>query len=304
MAVAAIQAMRSDDSIRLIGADMNRLAAGMYLVDRAYMIPLLEDQRFFQLLFDIIIEESVDIVIPALDPFLLPFSRRRHEIERLGARLMVSPTESILITRDKWLTYSLLRDHVPVPTSWIVRETVNVPFPVFIKPRYGSGSVDAFRVNSAEELDYRFGQIESPIVQELLAGDEYTIDCLADESGTLLVSIPRRRLEVKAGVCIKSQIIASDELNDMAAKISSLVRFSGPFFFQAKEDDEGVPRLTEINSRISGTMSLSSASGWNIHLNAVRLALGKPIRTAPIKYGSYVSRYWKDIYLDEIDVVK
>ena len=129
------------------------------------------------------------------------------------------------------------------------------------------------------------------------------MDCLADTDGTLLVSIPRRRLDVRSGVCTKGQIVASDMLDSMAAKISSLVRFHGPFFFQAIEDARGNPRLTEINARISGTMSLSSASGWNIHVNAVRSLLGRPLVAAPIKYGSYVSRYWKDIYLDEDDLV-
>lgn len=304
MAVAAIQALRNDPSIRIIGADMNRLAAGMYLVDAAYVIPLIEHPDFFELLFDIIARESVDVVIPALDPFLIPLSVRRHDIELRGARLLSSPTETLVITRDKWATYNHVKDHVPVPDSWALRKDVGAPFPLFIKPRAGSGSIDAWQVNNAVELDHYFDRIERPIVQELLTGEEYTVDCLADSDGTLLISIPRKRIDVRSGVCTKAQIVASDSLDDMAAKINSLVRFNGPFFFQAIEDAQGTPRLTEINARISGTMSLSSASGWNIHVNAVRTILGMPIVAAPIKYGSYVSRYWKDIYLDEGDLVQ
>ena len=304
MAVAAIQAIRSDPSIRIIGADMNRLAAGMYLADSAYMIPLLEHPEFFDLLFDIIAKESVDVVIPALDPFLIPFAKRRQDIEGHGARLLLSPTRTLLVTRDKWVTYNHIKEHVPVPKSWIAKEAIDVSFPLFIKPRDGSGSVDAQRVDDATELDYYFRHIERPIVQELLPGDEYTVDCLADTDGTLLVSVPRKRLDVRSGVCTKSQIVASDRLDSMASKVSSLVRFSGPFFFQAIEDAQGSPRLTEINARISGTMSLSSASGWNLHINAVRMLLGKPVVASAIKYGSYVSRYWRDIYLDDGDLVQ
>ena len=304
MSVAAIQAMRSDASIRIVGADMNRLAAGMHLVDAAYMMPLIEHPDFFDMLFDIIARESVDIVIPALDPFLIPISRRRQEIEQRGAQLLLSPTESLMITRDKWVTYNHLYGHIPLPKSWILQEEVEASFPLFIKPRTGSGSVHAFRVDDASQFDYYFRHIELPIVQEFLTGDEYTVDCLAATDGTLLVSIPRKRLDVRNGVCIKGQIVASDVLDDMATKISSLVRFQGPFFFQAIEDAHGTPRLTEINARISGTMSLSSASGWNIHVNAVRTLLGKPVVAAPINYGRYVSRYWKDIYLDADDLVQ
>ena len=283
---------------------MNRLAAGMYLADAAYMIPLLDHPAFFDLLFDIITKESVDVVIPALDPFLIPFAERREDIEGCGARLLLSPTRSLRITRDKWVTYSHLKEHIPVPKSWIEKEAIDMPFPLFIKPRAGSGSVDAKRLDNAKELDYYFRHIELPIVQDLLPGVEYTVDCLADTSGRLQASIPRKRLDVSNGVCTKSQIIASDQLDNMAAKVSSLVRFSGPFFFQAIEDAQGIPRLTEINPRISGTMSLSSASGWNIHVNAVRMLLGKPMVDSAIKLGIYVTRYWKDIYLDDGDLVQ
>ena len=208
-----------------------------------------------------------------------------------------------MITRDKWKTYCLLKERVPVPRSWIDPKEIDSAFPLFLKPRYGSGSVDTFRVNSIEELNYQIVHVERPIIQEFLPGDEYTVDCLADEDGRLLVSIPRKRIETKAGVCTKSQTVAHDGLNNMATIISSVVRFSGPFFFQAKEDVRGVPRLTEINARMSGTMSLSSAAGWNIHLNAIRLALGKPTKGGPIVYGRYVSRYWKDVYIDERDMM-
>ena len=304
MAVAAIQALRRDPSIRIIAADMNRLAAGMYLADAAYMVPLLEHPAFFDLLFDIIAKESVDAVIPALDPFLIPFAERRADIERHGAHLLLSPTKSLRITRDKWITYNHLKAHIPVPTSWIEKEAIDIPFPLFIKPRAGSGSVDAIRLDDDKKLDYYFRHIELPIVQDFLPGVEYTVDCLADTNGRLLTSIPRKRLDVRNGVCTKSQIICSDHLDSMATKVSSLVRFSGPFFFQAIEDAQGIPRLTEVNPRISGTMSLSSASGWNIHVNAVRMLLGKPVVDSAIKFGIYVSRYLKDIYLDDEDLVQ
>ena len=303
MAIAAIQAMRHDKSIRLVGADLNPLAAGMYLVDKAYIVPRMNARNFFRSLYDIIVSERIAVVIPALDQFLLPFSRRRLEIEQLGAKLIASPSETIMITRDKWKTYCLLKKHVPVPKSWINQNAIDSAYPLFIKPRSGSGSVDAFRVNNEDEMHYQIGHIKHPIIQEFLPGDEFTVDCLAAEDGRLMASVPRKRIETKAGVSTKSQTVAHDGLSNMATIISSVLRFSGPFFLQAKEDIRGVPRLTEINARMSGTMSLSSAAGWNIHLNAVRLALGNPTKGGPIVYGRYVSRYWKDVYIDESDIV-
>ena len=88
---------------------------------------------------------------------------------------------------------------------------------------------------------------------------------------------------------------------EMAEKIANSMKFFGPFFFQAKEDEEGIPKLTEINPRISGTMSLSSSCGPNIHSLAVRMCMGEKIEIPEIKYGLCMTRYWEEIYLDEKD---
>lgn len=92
------------------------------------------------------------------------------------------------------------------------------------------------------------------------------------------------------------------ELEDMARKIAGKLKFRGIFFFQAKEDANGIPKLTEINPRIAGTMSLSSASA-NIHSLAVRMMMGEKIKIPKIKE-LYVTRYLDDIYLSKKDVEK
>lgn len=95
------------------------------------------------------------------------------------------------------------------------------------------------------------------------------------------------------------KIIKNEELEKMAEKITPELKFCGPFFFQAKEDRNGIPKLTEINARIAGTMCLSSFSGLNIHSLAVRLCMGEKIEIPKVKYGLYITRYWEEIYLTE-----
>lgn len=95
------------------------------------------------------------------------------------------------------------------------------------------------------------------------------------------------------------KIIKNEELEKMANNIAKKLKFCGPFFFQAKEDRDGIPKLTEINARIAGTMCLSSFSGPNIHSLAVRLCMGEQIEIPKVKYGLYITRYWDEIYLTE-----
>jgi len=297
MAVAAIKALKQDKTIKIISADVNKLAPGLFLSHKGYIIPPFDNRMFYSKLGKIIERENIDVIIPALDTILQEFSKRKKEFENMGTKVLVSEPKTIEITRDKWKTYNELEKVIPVPKSFIKIEDINIDYPLFIKPRSGSGSQWAYKVNSKKELDFFYDWIENPIIQEYLEGKEYTIDCLADMDGNLLLSIPRERIETKSGISIKGQIIRNEELEKMAKKVAQKLKFCGLFFFQTKEDKEGVPKLTEINARIAGTMCLSSFSGANIHSLAVRLCMGEKIEIPTVKNGLYITRYWEEIYL-------
>ncbi|MBO8161757.1 MAG: ATP-grasp domain-containing protein [Thermosipho sp. (in: Bacteria)] len=304
MAVAAIKSLKNDEKVRVITADSNALAPGLYLGDKGYLIPKFTDANFWDKLKKIIVNEKVDLVIPALDPLLLPMAERKEWLEQLGTKVMISDTETITIARDKWRTYIELKDVLPVPKSFIDLEGVrDVSFPLIIKPRDGSGSRDVYIVNSREELGFFYKRVRKPIIQEYLPGNEWSVDCLADFSGKLLFCVPRLRIETKAGISVKGVIRKNNELEKMAKALTNKLKFEGIFFFQAKEDQQGSPKLTEINPRIAGTMSLSNAS-VSIYSLAVRMYMGEKITVPEVKEGIYITRYFEELYLSEEDLKK
>lgn len=304
MVIAAIKALKQDKKIKIFSADADKLAAGLYLSHKGYVVPPFDDSLFYPTIKKITEKERIDVIIPSLDTILLEFSRRRKEFEEIGAKVLVSEPNTIRITRDKWKTYNKLKGVIPLPKSFIKKEDINIEYPFIIKPRDGSGSKNVYKVISKDELEFFYERVLNPIIQEYLEGKEYTVDCLADMNGNLLLCIPRERIETKSGISTKGKIIKDERLEDMAKKITSSIKFFGPFFFQAKEDKDGIPKLTEINSRISGTMSLSSSSGPNIHSLAVRICMGEKVKIPKIKikYGLYITRYWEDIYLTDDEI--
>ncbi len=304
MAVAAIKSLKQDKTMRIISVDVDKLAAGLYLSHRGYLVPDFQNEKFVLAIEKIIKKEKINLIIPSLDTILLDFSKLKSFFKERGADVLVSEPETIEITRDKWKTYNKLKDIIPFPKSFIKKEDVDIKFPLFIKPREGSGSKNAYKVNSKEELDFFYERIKNPIIQEYLSKKEYTADCLADKNNKLLFIICRERIETKAGISSKGRIVRNKKIEDMAAKISENMKFYGPFFFQVKEDKDGVPKLTEINARISGTMSFSSFSGPNIHVLAAKMSRGEKIKKTRIKYGMYVTRYLEDIYLTEKEIIK
>jgi carbamoyl-phosphate synthase large subunit len=303
MSIAAIKALKEDPSIRIVSTDADRLSAGLYLSHKGYIVPQFTDQSFYKVIKDIIKKEKIDVIIPALDHILMPFSERREEFMDIGAKVLISEPETIRVTRDKWSTYNHLKEIVPIPKSFINKEDIDIDFPLLIKPRRGSGSIDVYKIDSKKELDFFYERAPNPIIQEYLEGKEYTIDCLADKAGKLLCCIPRERIATKAGISVKGKVVKNEKLERMAEKISNSLNFFGPFFFQAKEDEQGIPKLTEINPRIAGTMSLSSFCGPNLHLLAIKMCMHEKIKIPKINYGLYITRYFEDIYLDEKDLV-
>jgi len=302
MAIAAIKALRQESRMRIIATDVDKLAPGLYLSDSAHIVPPFSSRRFFPSLLRIAKQEKVDVVIPCLDTILLDFAKKRDMFEKIGTQVMVSNERTIEITRDKWKTYELLKAVVPLPRSSVKKEGMILRYPLIIKPRFGSGSAGVHRINSRQELDFFYRRTSYPIIQEYLPGIEYTVDCLADMSGRLVTVVPRQRIETRSGVSVKGKVVANNRLASMAERICGKLDLLGPFFFQAKEDRNGSPKLTEINARIGGGMCLSSFSGPNIHVMAVKLLLGEDVRVPATRVGLYMSRYWQEIYLTETEM--
>ncbi|OQX84413.1 MAG: hypothetical protein B6D63_04715 [Candidatus Latescibacteria bacterium 4484_7] len=301
MAMSALKDLSKADDLEIIVADSDPVTPGMNMGFPSFVVPSIEDEEFFPVLEEIIVREKIDLVIPCLDTFLIPFARRRADIERLGAKVMTSPTEALELSRDKWEMYTRLEGKVPQPKSSIDPSIIDeLRYPIFIKPRDGSGSINAFKVENREEAEFYLSRISNPIIQEYLPGREYTVDCIADMNGRLLSASPRLRIRTKSGICTISKTVSNALLEEAAGKITEEIPVNGPFFFQAKEDESGLPKLTEINIRLAGTMALTTRAGVNIPLTAVRIFLGQ--KTPPIgrtKKGLYLARYWEEIYFSE-----
>ena len=91
--------------------------------------------------------------------------------------------------------------------SWLPADVpAAAPFPLFVKPRNGSGGVGAFPARNQAELDFFTGYVDRPVVQEYLQGPEFTIDMLCNEGRPLAV-VPRERVVIRAGVMDRGRTV-------------------------------------------------------------------------------------------------
>ena len=107
------------------------------------------------------------MVIPTIDDELTLFANARNRFLAAGVCVMVSPPETTVVCNDKLATCRELRRlGIAAAESYLPADLPASPvFPLFIKPRYGRGSVGAFPIRNARELAFFLDYVPDPVVQ-------------------------------------------------------------------------------------------------------------------------------------------
>ncbi len=125
------------------------------------------------------------------------------------------------------------------------------------------------------------------LVMEFLDGDEWSVDCVADQ-GQLWVAVQRRKAMPNKGV--PSQYIDNNaEIAAMCQRLVQHLRLNGQFNIQFRAGQNGI-RLLEINARPSGGMAMACLAGVNLPYMALKgLVCGyHSLPTPQVKTGIYV----------------
>lgn len=226
----------------------------------------------------------IDVVFPAHDSVIFRLAQGAGE---LNAIVIAPEYEIAAICRNKNLTYDYL-DAAYTP----VRITGHGgPYPIFGKPAVGQGSVGA-EIILDEIRHHQFNSCGAEYVfTEYLPGKEFTVDCISSCTGELLHIAPRERLRVKAGISVRTRPVQTNKgFHRIAVDIASKMRLKGAWFFQVKEDRQGVYKLLEVAPRVSGSMAVSRCLGVNYALLSVYAHLGIPFDVLPQQYSIVMDR--------------
>ena len=289
---------------RIVAVDIDPLAPAMQEADRVYVVPPVSDSRYVPQLVEICRREQVHLIFPLIDPDIPVLSRHRSDLEATGARVVVVSEGAMAKTADKWLTHQLFRElGVPVPESWIPNQVrdVDMPYPLFVKPRCGSAGAKGFKVNNSHELEFFLDYVPQPIVQRYLAGPEITNDVLSDFEGKVLAVVSRQRIEVRWGEVAKGKTIYDREIIQHCETIAKGLKSPGPITVQCILQD-GQPCFTEVNSRFGGGVSLGIAAGVPSAHWLLSLAAGRSIQIPPLgsyQVGLYLTRFDDSFFLTE-----
>jgi carbamoyl-phosphate synthase large subunit len=294
---------------RIIAVDREPLAPAIQEADRGFVVPPLTERRYITSLVEICRRENVTLVVPLIDPDVSVLGRNRGEIESTGARLLVVPDEAIAVSSDKLRTYGFFRAcGVPTPRTMLPDEGRfdGLRFPVFVKPRFGSGGEQAVKVRDPRELAFFLGYVDRPIVQEYLPGSEITNDVFCDLDANVVAVVSRQRIEVRWGEVSKGVTIRDAQIMEHCVAIAKALAAVGPITVQCIRRGERA-FFTEVNPRFGGGVPLSVAAGVPSPTWLLALTANKQIQPPPLgtyETGLYLSRFDDSSILTEEELAR
>ena len=250
-------------SLCIYGSDITDTAPALLFCDKIYKSKRIKDADYIPDLINFCKNNSIDLLVPTIDTDLLLLSQNKNEFMKIGTKVLISDEEKIKICRDKRLTAKYFTSvGLLSPESVDDYKDYQGGYPAFIKPKDGSSSIMAYKVENIEELEVYASQISNYIVQPFIDGEEYTIDIFCDFNGNPIYITPRMRLAVRAGEVLKTKIVRDPVILEEIKNFIHVYKPCGPITVQLiKQKNTNKNYYIEINPRFGGGAPLSMKAG-------------------------------------------
>jgi biotin carboxylase len=313
----------------IYGTHPNKDALYLQNCDYAFVEPDISGEEYIAFCLDFCRKHGIDIFIPRKENVLI--SNKLAEFEALGVKVLVCPDSRLMeIMDNKAETYQLLSNgaaNFVIPEYYVVNTVKEFQLAyeklkakghnVCFKPVIGEGA-NGFRVISEQivSIDHFFHngigyRIPFPhacevlsqqetfpdlMVMEYLEGREYSIDCVSSQEN-LYAAIPRMKGDGRV-----RELVEQAELIKLAQDFHQEFKIPFVFNIQVKCNNDGVPKLLEINPRMSGGMHISCLSGINIPYQAIKILLGEEVEQVKPRFGIRASHIEKEMILKYEDI--
>lgn len=314
-----IRSLRAGDpSLVIVGCNADRFVLKKSLAGENHLIPSCADSGFGEAVRHVVETEGIDLLIPNSDPDVRAITGLNGD---LRCRLFLPARRVIELCQDKYELTVYLRSHgIPAPRTHAVTDLERIE-ELFLRLgsrsrfwcriRTGGGSMGAIPVKRAEQArswiryweEMRGVPAASFTISEYLPGRDFSLQCLWND-GTLVLAKMSERLSYFGGAHSPSGVSSTPALGKTVLEprvvevCTAAIRAvdpkaSGVFCFDLKEDEEGVPCVTEINAgRFAMITNIYDLAGrHNMAVTYVRLALDLPLDI------QHVQDFAEDYYL-------
>lgn len=319
-------------NITIIGVDINVDPTMLQYIDKVYYAPAVSAPNYINTLLDICAKERIDIFVPGMSQELEIVLDRIKDFEGQNVKVAISKGEGLLIANNKIKLFKYLQNNgFEVPRFYIassIEEVIEAcsligypkksvcikignsagsrgvriieanqsRFDIFIneKPSSSKVTLEEF-ISILEEAN----EIPELMVMEFLPGHEYCLDILADD-GEVKYIVGQEVLRLNASTPIKAVVQKREEIYKLGSQIVKSLSLSGNIGFDFKHDSNGKLWITEINPRITQSLSVVTASGADLLYYRIKQLLGEEIpSTISIKYGTTIVRRYCEMFYVE-----
>jgi carbamoyl-phosphate synthase large subunit len=286
----------------IVAVDSNEYSIAKHVSPIFYHVPRSDDPCYEQAICDIITKEHIDIIFPVTSYDTPYFAKQRSKLNDMGVQLLVCNYNFHMLLHNKKCMYALMsRLGIPVPQVYENRN--HIRYPSIIKACESSGSAGVHKLENELDLQYWTSKLKEYVITDYVQGKEFTVDCLFDQAGKLVLSNTRERKKVHGGgVVVTKNVNEPEAVKNILKALEAHLFIVGPVNFQYIEDAQGHIFVTDFNTRFaSGGLPLTIASGFDIPNIMIQLMLGQIVpKVSKIeKAGLVMYRYYDELFIEE-----
>ncbi len=311
------------DGDNVIATDMQITAPALQAADIKIQVPSVYDSQYIDITLQICKTHKVDAIISLNDLELPILAHNKSRFEDIGVKLIVSDSTVIDIAFDKYKTAKWIeslglkspKTFVRCSDAKMAISNGELQYPLFLKPRWGSGSIGLETVCNETELDLYHSLLRDKIkktilanavvgddyilIQEKLTGNEYGLDVMNDLEGNNIAVSVKQKLAMRSGETDKAVTRDLPELREIGGKIGTALRHIGNLDVDIMQNEAGEYCVLELNPRFGGGFPFSYEAGVNLPLAIIKWVKGEKVDMSMLQ-PEYDRMFAKNDYLMEI----
>lgn len=308
---------------KVVATDMQLSAPALQVADVKLQVPAVYDPEYVNIALNICKEQQIDVLLSLNDLELPILAENKARFEELGVRVIVSSPEVIDIAFDKYKTAQWVESlGLVAPKTYVRLEDVKkalaageIEFPLFMKPRWGSGSIGLESIADMEELDIYYNLLMKKIkktilatasvgdeyimIQEKLTGAEFGLDIMNDLNGKNVGVSVKQKLAMRAGETDKAVTVDLPEVREMGRKIGETLGHIGNLDVDIMQRADGAYCVLELNPRFGGGFPFSYEAGVNMPKAIIQWIKGEDVNPQMLQ-PEYGKIFAKNDYLMEV----
>lgn len=254
-----------DVEVQICDINDASLVPASTIAKRTHVVPMSNDQRYLNIVQNIIKKENIDVIVPLLPQEAYLFASDSEFIKENKIVTLAASLKTNELLTDKLNLFNTLTDlNIPTPNIYKLSD-ISKEKKYIIKPRLGFGSVGT-KIVSGEILNEESDtlDLENNIIQEYCNGsdyDEVTVEIFNGSVGLRIFA--RRRIATKEGVCVKMEPVDNTPFMPYIKKLVNNIDCPIAFNVQFLRD-AGKWKLFDCNLRLGAGTALSTAIGFEL----------------------------------------